>query len=194
MRDEAMTRGAIPMSKMEVRAVSLAYLDLYDASALLDIGAGTGSVGIEAARRHPALKVAAIERAKEGCELIRLNSEKFGCQINIIEAEAPCNLAEAEAQVFDRVFIGGSGKQLEAILDWLKGGLLTEDAIVVVNTIAIESLGDTLKALENGGFTEIEGSMIQASRLDDLGRYHYFKPLNPCYVIKAIWRKACQNS
>lgn len=194
MRDEAMTRGAIPMSKMEVRAVSLAYLDLYDASALLDIGAGTGSVGIEAARRHPALKVAAIERAKEGCELIRLNSEKFGCRINIIEAEAPCDLAEAEAQVFDRVFIGGSGKQLEAILDWLKGGLLTEGAIVVVNTIAIESLGDTLKALENGGFTEIEGSMIQASRLDDLGRYHYFKPLNPCYVIKAIWRKACQNS
>lgn len=194
MRDEAMTRGAIPMSKMEVRAVSLAYLDLYDASALLDIGAGTGSVGIEAARRHPALKVWAIERAKEGCELIRLNSEKFGCRINIIEAEAPCDLAEAEPQAFDRVFIGGSGKQLEAILNWLKGGLLTEGAIVVVNTIAIESLGDTLKALENGGFTEIEGSMVQASRLDDLGRYHYFKPLNPCYVIKAIWRKACQNS
>ena len=191
MRDEALTRGGIPMSKMEVRAASLAYLDLYEAQALLDIGAGTGSVGIEAARRHPNLKVTAIEREPEGCHMIKTNAEKFGCRLEIIEAEAPFD--PPPAQLFDRIFIGGSGTHLQAILDWLKKDLMADGSIVVVNAIAIESLGNTLKALEDSGFTEIEGSMIQASRLDNLGKYHYFKPLNPCYVIKAIWRKTCQS-
>lgn len=191
MRDEEMIRGNIPMSKMEVRATSLAFLDLYTAKSLLDIGAGTGSVGIEAARRHPHLKVTAIERVSEGIELIRTNAAQFGVTVNTIEALAPCDLGE---ETFDRVFIGGTGKQLNPILDWLKEKHLEDGGIIVVNTIAIESLGETLKALETSGFSEIEGSMIQASRLDNLGQYHYFKPLNPCYVIKAMWRKsACQS-
>lgn len=190
MRDEAMIRGKIPMSKMEVRATSLAYLELYEAKTLLDIGAGTGSVGIEAARRHPNLKVTAIERVAEGVELIKTNAAQWQLDLTVVEAEAPCDLGEA---VYDRVFIGGSGKQLTPILEWLKASHLEEGAIVVVNTIAIESLGDTLIALENAGFSELEGSMIQASRLEPLGSYHFFKPLNPCYVIKATWRQACQN-
>lgn len=186
MRDDEMIRGNIPMSKMEVRAASLGYLDLYDAKALLDIGAGTGSVGIEAARRHPQLKVTAIERVQEGCELIKTNAAQWQLDVSVVEAEAPCELGQA---TFDRVFIGGTGKQLSPILSWLKEKHLEDGSILVVNTIAIESLGDTLKELEAAGFTEIEGSMIQASRLDMLGRYHYFKPLNPCYIIKAIWRQ-----
>lgn len=198
MRDEEMKRGKIPMSKMEVRSASLAYLDLYEAKHLIDIGAGTGSVGIEAARRHKGLQVTAIERVAEGVALIKENAEQFGLKnLQVIEAEAPCDLsgltnATGEDKIaFDRVFIGGTGSHLRAILDWLKKDHLTDGAVVVINTIAIESLGDTLSALEAAGFTDLEGSMIQASRLDMLGRYHYFKPLNPCYIIKANWRKTC---
>lgn len=191
MRDEEMIRGKIPMSKMEIRAASLAYLDLYKAKRLLDVGAGTGSVSIEAARRHPELHVTAIERVAEGTELIAENAAQFGLKnIEVIEAEAPTDVLTSK---FDRVFIGGTGSHLRAILEWLKEKHLEDDAVLVVNTIAIESLGDTLSALETAGFVDLEGSMIQASRLDLLGRYHYFKPLNPCYIIKAKWRKTCTS-
>lgn len=186
MRDEAFVRGKVPMTKMEVRAASLAYLNLYEATSFLDVGAGTGSVCIEALLRQPALKAVAIERNQDGVELIQENAVLHGVddRLRVITDYAPCHI-EADLR-FDRVFIGGTGGKLRAILQWLKSGHLTSEAIVVVNAIAIESLGEAVSALEDEGFAEVEGSMIQASRLDLLGKYHYFKPLNPCYVIKGV--------
>ncbi len=188
MRDEEMIRGNIPMSKMEVRATSLSYLDLYEAKNILDVGAGTGSVCIEALRRHEKLSAVAIEREPEGAMLIEKNAEKFGVfsRLEVITQEAPTTQMP-KGVAFDRVFIGGSGRQLSNILKWLKESYLDKEGIVVVNAIAIESLTDTVATLKELGFSEIEGSMIQPSRLDKLGSYHYFKPLNPCYVIKACW-------
>lgn len=190
MRDEAFIRGKVPMTKMEVRAASLAYLNLYSAKALLDVGAGTGSVCIEALLRQPQLKAVAIERNEEGVSLIRENAVLHGvdARLTVIAEYAPCDLEQS--QPFDRVFIGGTGGKLREILEWLKRGHLTSDAIVVVNAIAIESLSEAVSALEDAGFKDVEGSMIQASRLDMLGKYHYFKPLNPCYVIKGVLKDA----
>lgn len=190
MRDEAFIRGKVPMTKMEVRAASLAYLNLYCAKSFLDVGAGTGSVCIEALLRQPQLKAVAIERNEEGVGLIRENAVLHGVdsRLEVISEYAPCNLEPF--QQFDRVFIGGTGGKLREILEWLKRGHLTSDAIVVVNAIAIESLGEAVSALEDAGFKDVEGSMIQASRLDMLGKYHYFKPLNPCYVIKGVLKDA----
>lgn len=189
MRDEEMIRGNIPMSKMEIRATSLAYLDLYKAKCLLDVGAGTGSVCIESLRRHAGLFAYAIEREVEGAALIKQNAERFDVlpRLEILTENAPTAVIANHVK-FDRVFIGGSGRQLRDILTWLKEKHLEKEGIVVVNAIAIESLSDTIAVLSELGFSELEGSMIQSSRLDKLGSYHYFKPLNPCYVIKACWK------
>lgn len=189
MRDEAFIRGKVPMTKMEVRAASLAYLDLYSAHSMLDVGAGTGSVCIEALLRQPNLTAVAIERNEEGVNLIRDNAaqQMVDSRLTIFTEYAPFNLSKTYE--FDRVFIGGTGGKLREILDWLKQGHLLDQAIVVVNAIAIESLGEAVSALETAGFSDIEGSMIQASRLDLLGKYHYFKPLNPCYIIKGVYKE-----
>lgn len=78
MRDEWFIRGEIPMTKSEVRAVSVSRLELQTNSIVYDIGAGTGSVSVEAALKVPEGHVYAFEQKEEGCALIRANAEKAG--------------------------------------------------------------------------------------------------------------------
>lgn len=81
MRDDVFARGAkVPMTKEEVRLLALERLDLAGAGLLLDVGAGTGSVAIEAALRHPELKVVALEKNPEALSLIRENADRLGCR------------------------------------------------------------------------------------------------------------------
>ncbi|WP_227516373.1 methyltransferase, partial [Klebsiella pneumoniae] len=71
MKDELFLRGAqVPMTKEAVRALALAKLELHRARHLIDIGAGTGSVSIEAALQNPALRVTAIERQADALRLL----------------------------------------------------------------------------------------------------------------------------
>ncbi len=185
MKDDWMIRGGIPMTKMEVRASALNYLELYQAKRLLDIGAGTGSISIEGALRHPKLEVTAIEREPEGAELIRQNAEKLGVQVTVVNDHAPSNQIKGS---FDRVFLGGTGKQMAEIFDWLIADHLEDGAVVVLTAITLETLNEGLNLLQSKGFQDIEGSQIQASRLETLGQYHYFKPINPCTILKGVWR------
>ena len=68
MRDEWFIRGRVPMTKSEVRAISLSRLELKPGAVLYDVGAGTGSVSIEAALSVPGCQVFAVERKPEAAE------------------------------------------------------------------------------------------------------------------------------
>ena len=83
IKDEDFIRGNIPMTKFNVRVLTLGYLEIEEGDKFLDIGAGTGSVSIEAAL-HGA-NTCVIEREEEGIELIKSNAEKFNVNINIIK-------------------------------------------------------------------------------------------------------------
>lgn len=90
MRDEWFIRGNVPMTKSEARAVSLSKLELYPGCVLWDIGAGTGSVSVEAALFCPGIRIAAIEFRPEAADLIRKNCEKAGISsIAVVEEKAP---------------------------------------------------------------------------------------------------------
>ena len=91
MKDELFLRGAqVPMTKEAVRALALAKLELHRARHLIDIGAGTGSVSIEAALQNPALRVTAIERQADALRLLADNRQRFGCDnIAIVAGIAP---------------------------------------------------------------------------------------------------------
>lgn len=185
MKDQQMLRGNIPMTKMEIRAVAMSYLELYTAKRLLDIGAGTGSISIEAGLRCPALDITAIEREPEGTALIRENAQRLGVDnIEVLESAAPCTLNGK----YDRVFLGGTGRFMPEIFEWLITSHLEEGAIVVLTAITLETLHEGLELLKKNGFEDLEGSQIQASRLDTLGSYHYFKPINPCYILKGVYK------
>ena len=116
--DEKFIRGSVPMTRQEIRILTLAKAQLDSSSVIVDVGAGTGSISIEAAQLAPNGKVFAIERNAEAVELIKRNVEKFSVDnVEIICAAAPDGLENLPT--LDAAIIGGSGGRLEKILDIL---------------------------------------------------------------------------
>lgn len=105
--DERFAHRAGMITKAEVRAVVLGKLDLPEAGVLWDVGAGSGSVAVEAARLRPGLHVVAVERDAEDAARIRANADEHGVVVDVVEGEAPEALAQLPDP--DRVFVGGGG-------------------------------------------------------------------------------------
>lgn len=107
------SRGLI--TKDEIRAATLHHLRLSRQSVLWDIGAGSGSVALEAARLCPDCRVFAVEKHPEQLENIRKNIRKYQTyNVRVIAGTAPESLQDLP--VPDRIFVGGSGGRLEDIL------------------------------------------------------------------------------
>lgn len=180
MKDELFIRGDVPMTKEEVRTLTIDWLNLAHAKTLVDVGAGTGSICIEASLRYPQLQTLAIEKNPEAIELIKKNCEKFNVSnLQIIEGSAPEVLPD---QVVDAVFIGGSGGALDEIIHWAFRSLSYQGRLVL-NFILLNNLMEALELLPQAGFESIEVVQLQVSRLTKLGKGHYFKPNNPTYII-----------
>lgn len=179
MKNSEFITGRVPITKEEVRAISIMKLDLVKAKRFVDVGAGTGSVSVEAAYNYPNLKVISIERNDDALDLINQNVEKFNLDnIEVIKGYAPI---EIEGQV-DAVFLGGTGNNLEEIIHWSKN-MLVEGGRLVANFIIVDTFNETLKLLRENGFENIDVSVLNVSKLEKLGRGEYFKPLNPIYII-----------
>lgn len=178
--DEKFIRGNVPMTKEEVRAVSLAKLALTDTSVLYDIGAGTGSVSVEAACSSGNIRVYAIEKKKEAVELLRQNRRKFRCDgMEIVEGTAPEAFDELEPPT--HVFIGGSGGNLKKILQAVRE---KNPAVhIVINAISLETLRDVTEAAEEGLLTEPEFVQISVAKARKLGAYHMMTGQNPVYIV-----------
>lgn len=113
--DRSFEHRAGMVTKAEVRAVVLGKLDLPAAGVLWDVGAGSGSVAVEAARLRPGLQVTAVERRPDDAARVRSNAATHGVTVRVVEAEAPGALAALADP--DRVFVGGGGLDvLDAVL------------------------------------------------------------------------------
>ncbi|MFA3990017.1 precorrin-6Y C5,15-methyltransferase (decarboxylating) subunit CbiT [Clostridioides difficile] len=124
MRNSEFITGKVPITKEEVRAISISKLNLVNAKNLIDIGAGTGSVSVEAAYNYPNLKVISIEKNDDAIELIEKNKKKFNLKnIEVIKGYAPINLG-LNVKV-ESIFLGGTGNNLEEIIEWSKKNLVT---------------------------------------------------------------------
>ncbi len=179
MRDEWFIRGKVPMTKSEVRAVSISRLELAPDSVLWDVGAGTGSVSVEASFLLPEGQVYAVEKNPQAVELIRRNREKFGRDnLTVVPGDAPGALGQLPDPT--HVFLGGSGGRMGEILDLAMGR--NPRVRVVINTISLESLGEAVSWLER---RKISGEIVslQTARGRRAGRYHLMEGQNPVYVI-----------
>ncbi len=174
------------ITKDEVRAVTIHKLRLPQKGVLWDIGAGSGSVSIEAARLFPDLKVFSIEKDEEQVHNIGKNKVRFGISnIEIIGGTAP-NILEGLPSP-DRVFIGGSGEKLKDIMDYL---IKKHIKLIVVNAATIETLNDAIQCFENHGF-DIEISEVSVSRAKSLAGKKHMSALNPVFIIQGQRRLAC---
>ena len=177
--DEAFDRDEVPMTKEEVRSISLSKLALGERSVVWDVGAGTGSVSVEMAMKASAGRVWAVERGSEGCHLIRQNREKFGVwNLSPVEGAAPEALADLPAP--DRVFIGGSSGNLTEIIHAALEK--NPDARICVSAIVLETLQEAVTAMDAAGL-DPEITHVSVSTARKLGAKHMMMAGNPIYII-----------
>lgn len=183
LADECFERGSAPMTKQEVRAVSLSKLGLCARDVFYDIGAGTGSVSIEAGLLLGDGKVFALERDRESVELIKRNVEKFQLDnVQVIESYAPEGLDELPAA--DKAFIGGSGGKLGDILDSIY--IKNSNCRVVINCIALESLAACLVYYKTKPDYQTEIVNITVAKSKKVASYNMMMGSNPIYIVTAF--------
>ena len=170
------------MTKRDVRVLALAELALQSGQILWDIGAGTGSVSVEAARLCPASTVYALEKTAAGFSLIQQNAERFRVgNLKAVQGKAPDALYGLPAP--DRVFIGGSGGQLGEILDHCAAVLKPEGRIVLaIATLDHLAIAQTwLQA--NASTWQQYALQVNLARTVPVAALTRFAPLNPVTLI-----------
>lgn len=187
IEDEEFIRGDVPMTKKEIRTVVMNAARVEEDSVVLDVGAGTGSISIEAAIAAPKGHVYAIERFEKATDLIRQNQEKFGVKnLTIIEAKAPEGMEDLPE--LDAVIIGGSAGGMGAIMDEATR-LLKVGGRLVVTAVTMETGYTILKELKGRPYT-YEGFQMQVSRFRKAGPYHLLNPLSPIFIVTAVKQEA----
>lgn len=202
---EALHRGFVPgapdrlfarpagtvATRREVRSVILSKLGglLRRGDTIWDIGAGIGTVGIEAAVLHREIEVLAVERNPRRAEVLRENRKRFGAfNVRVVEGIAPQALA-SEPRRPRAIFIGGSGKQLPGILK-LAAGKLAPGGRLLATFVTLENLSTMLNWLQARKW-QTQITQLQVARSDSLAGLTSLKPERAVYLVNA--RPAAQG-
>ncbi|MGN0099267.1 MAG: precorrin-6A reductase [Candidatus Methanomethylophilaceae archaeon] len=177
--DEDFVRGDAPMTKSEVRALSVAKLKLRPDSIVYDVGAGTGSVSVEMALAAFRGKVYAVEKEDDAANLIEINKKKFKTpNIEVIQGLAPEALDDLPAPT--HAFIGGSSGNLKQIIQCILAK--NPQTRIVINSVTIETMSETFQVIKELNLIEEDITNINVSRARHLGRYHLMTAQNPVYI------------
>jgi len=179
IKDNEFIRGNCPMTKEEVRILSVVKLELEEDYRILDIGAGTGSVSIQMAQLCKKGKVIAIEKDEEALAVIKKNKERFEADnLEIISAEA----MEIEPNItgeFDAIFVGGSGGNIAEIIERY-GSKLKKNKKIVLNFITINNVYKAMETLKGLNY-EVECIQLQVSKTR--GQSYMLMANNPIFVV-----------
>ena len=182
--EKFLRKDKIPMTKREIRILTLVLAKVNHAEIIVDIGAGTGAVSIEAALFSPDSNIFAIEKNPDAVELLKENVKKFSTDnITILHDEA--SKALKNFSKIDVALIGGSGGYLEKILD-IVDEKLKVGGHIAANFISIQNLStclDWLKRHENYHYETIQA---QINRLRQIGSYDIAQAINPIYILTGI--------
>lgn len=180
IKDEDFIRDKVPMTKRDVRALSISKLGLKNNSIVYDIGAGIGSVSIETAMQSPDILVYAVEKNELAVELIEKNKRKFVIDnVVVIHGKAP--EAIENLPMPDCVFIGGSTGNIRSIIE--KVFEKNSKCNVVVNTVTLDTLSEIVNILKVHKEYKAEITQVQASHSFEVGDYMMMRGDNPVYII-----------
>lgn len=192
--DEIFSRTKVPMTKNEVRVLSISRLELTKNAVVYDVGSGTGSVSIECARLSPDIFVFAIEQKEEAANLTKENAVRLGLsdQIVVINKKAPEGFEELPTPT--HVFIGGSSGALSDILSAIQKKLIVKENTkgktdkaskgvrVVINAVSLETIAQITKLIQMYPVKHVQLTQIQASRAHKLGSYNLMQAQNPVLI------------
>lgn len=183
LADELFTRSKVPMTKQEVRSISMSKLMPKATDKIYDIGAGTGSCSVELALLANKGQVWAFERNPEAVALIHKNKDLFGIEnLEVIAGEALENIKNMPAP--DCVFVGGSGGDLCEMLDIIYAK--NSDCRIVINAITIETLAEVADYYKKHQDYSLEIVNVCVARSRKLGSYNLMMAQNPVYVMTAL--------
>lgn len=167
------SRGLI--TKDEVRAATLHRLRLPAFGVFWDIGGGSGSISLEAARLNPELSVQTVEKNPEALQNIRANIKQYSTyNIHLISGEAPEALVGLPAP--NRIFIGGSGKRLEAIIE-AAVDQLTEGGRIVINAVLASTETTAVQCLQRLQLKVASSTLAVTRREYPGGATRVFNPI-----------------
>jgi precorrin-6Y C5,15-methyltransferase (decarboxylating) len=190
LEDELFAKEKSLITKRESRALILAELQIEPQGVMWDVGAGSGSVGIEAVRLAPGLRVYAVEKDAARLEMIKKNVSRLGgFGVKAVLAEAPEALKDLPDP--DRVFVGGSGGNLDDILE-IVGKRLRPGGRAVVSVVTIETLArakriaDKTKLVQEWLLLQVGRTVaIESDKKDALMRR--FQPQTPIFLL-SLWK------
>ncbi|PKK38822.1 Cobalt-precorrin-6y C5-methyltransferase [Clostridiaceae bacterium JG1575] len=180
LADSEFLRAQVPMTKQEVRWLSLQILGVLPSDVVWDVGAGTGSVSVELARRAFQRIVYAVEMKEDALALCRQNRIRHGAyNLTVVAGEAPGALQDLPSP--DKVFIGGTKGGMSEILDtvWAKNPA----CVVVLNAVSLQSLEEGIGYCRRHGI-HLEATLVQAARSRTLGAYDLMMGQNPVYILR----------
>lgn len=160
-KDEDFIRGEVPMTKFIKRNAIVSLLDVSEDDKVLEIGTGTGSVTCQMAAICK--EVTTIERDDEAISVAKKNFEKFGLNnVKLIKGKAPEGM---DGTQFNKVYIGGSGKNLESIMDKLDE---KNNFTVIASFIIFDNAYEFKDLLKKKNYKNIDTYMINVSKAEKL--------------------------
>ncbi|MEG0642066.1 MAG: precorrin-6Y C5,15-methyltransferase (decarboxylating) subunit CbiT [Clostridium sp.] len=179
IKDEEFLRGDCPMTKEEIRILSISKMELEEEHMVLDVGAGTGSVSIQAALICSRGKVVAIEKDQEALKTIYINKERFKAEnLEVIEGLGAATLRNMEEK-FDSIFIGGSSGELKEIIE-LSNHRLKYGGNMVLTFITLNNIHTAMDTLKKLGY-KIQCTQVSISKTR--GQSYMLIALNPIFIV-----------
>jgi len=180
IKDSEFIRGNIPMTKEEIRTLTMSKMHLKKDDFILDIGGGTGAMAISLAANVPKGSVVTIEKNEEAYGLIHRNKEKFNANnLNIIHGMAPDHLPRKK---FDKVFVGGTYGKMTEIFIYLNE-FLKKDGIIILNFITLENIGKAIELLKKYKY-DYEITQVTISKSSLIKDLTLMKTNNTVTIIK----------
>lgn len=179
--DEAFSRAeTVPMTKSEIRAVCLSKLAPREDSVIWDVGAGTGSVTIEAAFAARRGRVYAVEQKDAACDILRENLCRFHTDnVELVSGTAPEACAGLPAPT--HAFLGGTSGHMKEIIALLREK--NPHVRIVATAVTLESVAELTECVKAFPFRETEAVSITAARSRKAGAYHLMTGQNPVYIF-----------
>ncbi|WP_188681252.1 precorrin-6Y C5,15-methyltransferase (decarboxylating) subunit CbiT [Thermogymnomonas acidicola] len=173
----------IPMTKEEIRAITISKARLRSGWKVLDIGCGSGSITVEAARLvGDGGKVTGVDRSHDACQLTLRNLERFGvsARAEVVEADAVDYLSRGER--FNAIIVGGASEEIEEVISLARRCLLPGGTLVL-NAIMLETCTRAVASMRASGFEGVECTEVIVARGMYASQGTAMIARNPVFVI-----------
>lgn len=185
IKDDEFIRGNCPMTKEDIRALSIWKMNLKENSTVLDVGSGTGTITVQASKISSNGVVYSIERDEDAISTTKINLDKFDCTNVILDEGDAVEILEKyikEDKRFDSIFVGGSGGSLEKIIE-MCSELLIQEGTIVMNFITIDNAYKAIEVMKKLNYI-VDISQVNISK--NRGQSYMMIANNPIYIVQCI--------